>query len=61
MGSLVGQTEERTRQVLRLADAVQPCLLMIDELDKAFAGVAAAAPTSWHQHRSSRGDVCRSR
>jgi SpoVK/Ycf46/Vps4 family AAA+-type ATPase len=39
MGALVGQTEERTRQVLRIADAMQPCILMIDELEKAFAGV----------------------
>jgi SpoVK/Ycf46/Vps4 family AAA+-type ATPase len=42
MGSLVGQTEERTRQVLRIADAMQPCILMIDELEKAFAGVTGA-------------------
>jgi SpoVK/Ycf46/Vps4 family AAA+-type ATPase len=42
MGSLVGQTEERTRHLLRLADAMQPCILMIDELEKAFAGVSGA-------------------
>jgi len=39
MGSLVGQSEERTRQALRTIDAMAPCVTMIDELDKAFAGV----------------------
>ncbi len=26
MGSLVGQTEERTRQALKIADAMSPCI-----------------------------------
>jgi hypothetical protein len=39
MGSLVGQTEERTRQALRIVEAMAPCVAMIDEADKAFAGV----------------------
>lgn len=39
MGSLVGQSEERTRQALRIIDAMAPCVLMIDEVEKAFAGV----------------------
>lgn len=42
MGSLVGQSEERTRQALRIIDAMAPCVAMIDELDKAFAGVAGS-------------------
>ena len=42
MGSLVGQSEERTRHALQVADAMSPCVLMIDELDKAFAGVAGS-------------------
>lgn len=42
MGSLVGQTEERTRQALRIVDAMAPCVLMIDEVEKALAGVAAS-------------------
>ncbi len=42
MGSLVGQTEERTRQSLRIADAMAPCVLLIDELEKALGGVAGA-------------------
>ncbi|WP_339613538.1 AAA family ATPase, partial [uncultured Rubinisphaera sp.] len=39
MGSLVGQSEERTRQALRTIDAMAPCVVMIDEIEKAFAGV----------------------
>ncbi|MCA9222583.1 MAG: AAA family ATPase, partial [Planctomycetales bacterium] len=38
MGSLVGQSEERTRQALRTIDAMAPCVVMIDEVEKAFAG-----------------------
>jgi len=39
LGSLVGQSEERTRQALRIIDAMAPCVLMMDEVEKAFAGV----------------------
>jgi hypothetical protein len=39
MGSLVGQSEERTRQALKVIDAMAPCVLMIDEVEKAFAGL----------------------
>ena len=42
MGSLVGQTEERTRQALRIVDCMQPAILMIDEVEKALSGVAAS-------------------
>jgi SpoVK/Ycf46/Vps4 family AAA+-type ATPase len=39
MGSLVGQSEERTRHALKTIDAMAPCVVMIDEVEKAFAGV----------------------
>lgn len=39
MSSLVGQSEERTRQALRVIDAMAPCVCMLDECEKAFAGV----------------------
>jgi SpoVK/Ycf46/Vps4 family AAA+-type ATPase len=39
MGSLVGQSEERTRPALRVIDAMAPCIAMIDEVEKAFAGM----------------------
>jgi AAA+ superfamily predicted ATPase len=37
-GSLVGESEERARQALRLAETVAPCVLWIDEVEKALAG-----------------------
>jgi hypothetical protein len=39
MGSLLGQSEERTRQALRTIDAMAPCVAMLDEVEKAFAGI----------------------
>ncbi len=36
MGALVGESEARTRQMMRLAEAMAPCVLWMDELDKAF-------------------------
>ena len=45
MGSLVGQTEERTRQALRIVDAMAPCVLFIDEIEKALAGVQSCGQT----------------
>ena len=45
MGSLVGQTEERTRQALRIVDAMAPCVLFIDEIEKALAGVQSSGQT----------------
>ena len=38
MGSLVGQTEQRTRQALRIIDAFGPSIVVIDEVDHALAG-----------------------
>ena len=45
MGSLVGQTEERTRQALKIADAMAPCVLMVDEIEKALSGAASSGQT----------------
>jgi hypothetical protein len=42
MGSLVGQSEERTRQALRTIDAMAPCIAMIDEVEKAFSGAGGS-------------------
>ena len=39
LGSLVGQSEERTRQALRVIEAMAPCVAMIDEVEKAFSGL----------------------
>ncbi|MEM9090258.1 MAG: AAA family ATPase [Cyanobacteria bacterium P01_F01_bin.53] len=37
-GGLVGESESRTRQMIQLAEALAPCILWIDEIDKAFSG-----------------------
>jgi SpoVK/Ycf46/Vps4 family AAA+-type ATPase len=42
-GSLVGQSESRTRQTIQLAEALAPCVLWLDEIDKAFAGSGSGA------------------
>lgn len=39
-GSYVGQSETTMRTVLALIDAMAPCVLMVDEIDKGFAGMA---------------------
>lgn len=36
-GSLVGESEERTRRALQLAETISPCVLWIDEIEKAFS------------------------
>ena len=38
-GGLVGESESRTRQMISLAEALAPCILWIDEIDKAFSGI----------------------
>lgn len=38
MGSLVGQTEQNIRQALKIADAMAPCILFLDEVEKALSG-----------------------
>lgn len=40
-GGLVGESESRTRQAIQLAEALSPCILWIDEIDKAFAGLGS--------------------
>lgn len=43
MGSLVGQSEANIRAALKTADAMAPCILFIDEVEKALAGAGAGA------------------
>ena len=35
--SLVGQSESRARKMINIAEALAPCILWVDEIDKAFA------------------------
>ena len=39
MGRFVGQSEANMRDALRLAETVSPCVLWVDEIEKAFAGI----------------------
>jgi ATP-dependent 26S proteasome regulatory subunit len=36
-GSLVGESEDRTRRALHIAETISPCILWVDEMEKAFA------------------------
>jgi SpoVK/Ycf46/Vps4 family AAA+-type ATPase len=45
-GSLVGESEERTRRALALAETISPCILWVDEIEKAFAFGSGDAGTS---------------
>jgi SpoVK/Ycf46/Vps4 family AAA+-type ATPase len=38
-GGIVGESESRMRQMIQLSEAVSPCVLWIDEIDKAFSGI----------------------
>ena len=38
-GSYVGESESRMRQMIQLAEATAPCVLWIDEIDKAFGNL----------------------
>ena len=40
MGSLVGETEQNTANALKTIDAMEPCILFIDEIEKGLAGVS---------------------
>lgn len=39
LGKYVGESEENMRKALQLSEAISPCVLWIDEIEKAFAGV----------------------
>lgn len=39
MGKYVGESEANMRKAIALAEAIAPCVLWIDELEKAFAGI----------------------
>lgn len=46
MGKYVGESEENMRQAIRLAEAISPCVLWVDELEKAFAGIGSGGSGS---------------
>lgn len=38
-GGIIGESESRLRQMINLAETISPCILWIDEIDKAFSNV----------------------
>lgn len=44
-GSLVGETESNTRKALEIAEAMAPCILWIDEIEKGLAGIQSSGKT----------------
>jgi len=42
LGKYVGESEENMRRALKLAEAISPCVLWIDEIEKAFSGVGGS-------------------
>ncbi len=66
MGSLVGESEANLRTAIHVAEAIAPCIVWVDELDKGLAGSKSSGATdggtsarvfgsliSWMQERTS--------
>ncbi len=45
-GSLVGESEERTRRAIKLAETIAPCILWIDEMEKGLSQDGGDSGTS---------------
>lgn len=41
MGKYLGESEANLRKAINLAEAISPCVLWVDELEKAFAGIGS--------------------
>ncbi len=39
-GGIVGESESRVRQMIKISEAIAPCVLWIDEIDKAFGNIS---------------------
>lgn len=46
LGKYVGESESNMRRALKLSEAISPCVLWVDEIEKAFAGVGAGGGSS---------------
>lgn len=42
-GGIVGESESRVRQMIQLSEAMAPCVLWIDEIDKAFGNLSSSS------------------
>jgi hypothetical protein len=45
MAGIVGETERNIRQALRIVDAMAPCILFLDEVEKGLSGAASSGQT----------------
>jgi SpoVK/Ycf46/Vps4 family AAA+-type ATPase len=45
MGGLVGESEHRAREMTRIVEAIAPCVLHADEVEKGIGGVESSAHT----------------
>jgi len=45
-GQFVGQSESNMREALNIAEAISPCILWIDEMEKGFAGASGGHETT---------------
>lgn len=43
LGKYVGESEENMRKALLIAESISPCVLWIDEVEKAFAGIGSGS------------------
>jgi ATP-dependent 26S proteasome regulatory subunit len=69
-GSLLGESEASLRRALATAEAISPCVLWVDEIEKGFSGVGGAstdsgtsqrifgALLSWMQEREAPTFIC---
>lgn len=46
MGKFVGESEANMRRALNLSEAIAPCVLWVDEMEKAFSGLGDAGASS---------------
>ena len=46
MGKYVGESEANMRRAIAVAEAVSPCVLWVDEVEKAFVGIGAGGASS---------------
>jgi len=50
-GSTVGESQKNIRRCIQLSEAISPCILWIDEIDKAFGGIGGYQGDSGTQMR----------
>lgn len=46
LGKYVGESEENLREALKIAETISPCVMWIDEIEKAFAGIGETGGAS---------------